>query len=101
MAEKRLKDRLILKLLGLHGKGGIYSEDEAEAFENERAPPAEDAIEKGYLHVITQICTDRKTAEDFYRGNKGMIANFRKATKERTLDLLKTISGDNNERQGP
>lgn len=35
MAEKRAKDRVILKLVGLHGD--VYSEDEAEAFQ-ESAP---------------------------------------------------------------
>jgi len=33
MAEKRAKDRIILKLIGFHGE--IYSEDEAEDFEEE------------------------------------------------------------------
>ena len=33
MAEKRAKDRIILKLIGFHGE--IYSEDEAEEFEEE------------------------------------------------------------------
>ena len=33
MAEKRAKDRIILKLIGFHGE--IYSEDEAEVFEEE------------------------------------------------------------------
>jgi hypothetical protein len=93
MSEKRLKDRLALKLLGIHGKGGIYSEDEADDFNGgERAPPAEDAIEKAYLHLIGQICADRKTAETFYKNNKGMVEQLRKATKDRVLSLLKTIS---------
>jgi len=34
MAEKRAKDRVILKLLGLHGD--VYSEDEADSFKEER-----------------------------------------------------------------
>jgi len=37
MAEKRAKDRVILKLVGLHGD--VYAEDEADAFKEER--PAE------------------------------------------------------------
>lgn len=36
MAEKRAKDRVILKLAGLHG---IYSEDEADEFRQGSAPP--------------------------------------------------------------
>ncbi len=34
MAEKRAKDRVILKLLGLHGD--VYAEDEADSFKEER-----------------------------------------------------------------
>tara|TARA_R110000823_G_scaffold30572_3_gene87687 strand:+ start:451 stop:1149 length:699 start_codon:yes stop_codon:yes gene_type:complete len=34
MAEKRAKDRVILKLVGLHGD--VYAEDEADAFKEER-----------------------------------------------------------------
>lgn len=39
MAEKRAKDRVVLKLLGLHGE--IYSEDEADDFKDS-APPGDD-----------------------------------------------------------
>jgi hypothetical protein len=34
MAEKRAKDRVILKLVGLHGD--VYAEDEADSFKEER-----------------------------------------------------------------
>lgn len=46
MAEKRAKDRVVLKLLGLHGE--IYSEDEADDFKNsapEEVVPDEDIEE--------------------------------------------------------
>jgi hypothetical protein len=91
MAEKRLKDRLALKLLGIHGTGGLYSEDEVDDA-GERAPPAEDAIEKAYLHMINTMCTNRKQAEAFYKSNRGMIENLRKMTRDRVMDLLATIS---------
>lgn len=41
MAEKRAKDRVILKLIGLHGE--VYSEEEADDFKNRPAaePPQE------------------------------------------------------------
>lgn len=96
MAEKRLKDRLTLKLLGIHGMGGVYSEDEADEFGDagERLPPAEDAIEKAYLHVINTFCKNRKDCEDFYKKNTGMIQNLRKVSKERVMGLLATISGE-------
>lgn len=38
MAEKRAKDRVILKLLGLHGE--VYSESEADAFKKPTFKPA-------------------------------------------------------------
>jgi len=45
MAEKRAKDRVILKLVGLHGD--VYAEDEADAFKEER--PSE--IKGGILNT--------------------------------------------------
>jgi hypothetical protein len=41
MAEKRAKDRVIIKLVGLHG---VYSEDEADDFKRSNEPPAPDAV---------------------------------------------------------
>jgi hypothetical protein len=43
MAEKRAKDRVILKLIELHGL--VYSEEEADEFKHTRPGPAEDAAE--------------------------------------------------------
>jgi hypothetical protein len=40
MAEKRAKDRVILKLIGLHGL--LYSEEEADEFRNGRPQDGED-----------------------------------------------------------
>tara|TARA_R100000329_G_C7598613_1_gene212296 strand:+ start:292 stop:882 length:591 start_codon:yes stop_codon:yes gene_type:complete len=39
MAEKRAKDRVILKLVGLHGD--VYSEEEADEFKNEKPKTSE------------------------------------------------------------
>ena len=39
MAEKRAKDRVVLKLLGLHG---LYSEEEADAFRDAPLPPRQE-----------------------------------------------------------
>jgi len=51
MAEKRAKDRVILKLAGLHG---IYSEDEADEFKEQRhkEPPAEPPAVQRILAMI-------------------------------------------------
>jgi hypothetical protein len=40
MAEKRAKDRVIIKLAGLHG---LYSEDEADEFKSDKSKPDEDS----------------------------------------------------------
>ena len=39
MAEKRAKDRVILKLVGLHGD--VYSEEEADEFKNQKPKSSE------------------------------------------------------------
>jgi hypothetical protein len=96
MAQKRWQDRCILILTGIHGVGGIYSEDEMDEPSSteggERSPPAEDAIEKAYMHVITQFCKNKADVDDFVSKNKGMLGQLRKAAKERVWDLLSTIS---------
>ncbi len=43
MAEKRGKDRVILKLLNVHGTGGIYSESEVESEERAATLPKKDS----------------------------------------------------------
>lgn len=97
MALKRAYDRLVLALVGIHG--WVYSEDELAGSEElgateggERSPPGEDAIEKFLSNIISQYATDRATAEDLYKKNKGMIGQLRKAAKERVLNQLKIIS---------
>jgi hypothetical protein len=97
MALKRAYDRVVLALLGIHG--WVYSEDELAGSEElgateggERSPPGEDAIEKFLSNIISQYATDRATAEDLYKRNKGMIENLRKAAKARVLNQLKIIS---------
>jgi hypothetical protein len=52
MAEKRAKDRVILKLIGLHGL--LYSEEEADDFKQEApvvVPPVSDDSKKLYISV--------------------------------------------------
>jgi hypothetical protein len=64
MAEKRAKDRVILKLVGLHGL--VYSEEESETFKRNGAPANIDAdddedIERALPHPMTVINGDRQT----------------------------------------
>lgn len=44
MAEKRAKDRVILKLVGLHGD--VYSEDEADEFKNAKPQDLRTKVER-------------------------------------------------------
>ncbi len=62
MAEKRAKDRVILKLVGLHGY--VYSEEEADDFKDEKATPAWNA----YMEVLRENI-------DWAYAVKGHIAN--------------------------
>jgi hypothetical protein len=96
MALKRAYDRCVLALIGIHG--WVYSEDELAGSElgategGERSPPGEDAMEKFLANIISLYATDRATAEDLYKKNKGMIEQLRKAAKARVLNQLKIIS---------
>lgn len=64
MAEKRAKDRVILKLVGLHGD--VYSQDEADEFNltqalQELSPEHRAAVEKwrkGFKYCENQIAMD-------------------------------------------
>ena len=64
MAEKRAKDRVILKLAGLHGY--VYSEDEAEEFKE--AKPSEDNELLEYNEAVRKHW-------DWINGAKEAIAN--------------------------
>jgi len=57
MAEKRAKDRVILKLVGLHGD--VYAEDEADAFKEER--PVE--IKGGTIDNGSDVKEETKSVE--------------------------------------
>ena len=64
MAEKRAKDRVILKLVGLHGDA--YSETEADEF-NEAKPPKlvqesyEDMVSKDQIIAIKKLLDETKS----------------------------------------
>lgn len=52
MAEKRARDRVALKLLGLHG---LYSEEEAEAFKDQPAPDPQAGLKEAYISMSLAI----------------------------------------------
>ncbi len=70
MAEKRAKDRVILKLAGIHGY--IYSEEEADEFKEKKvaAEPLDDSISPAQLIVIEglskSIHIDKTEKADIY-----------------------------------
>jgi hypothetical protein len=70
MAEKRAKDRVVLKLLGLHGE--IYSEDEAEDFKPQQnnAPLVVEEEPIGSDDLISQIQKLATNSELFAWGRK-------------------------------
>lgn len=73
MAEKRAKDRVILKLIGLHGLA--YSEDEADDFKNSAprpAPPVGTDADKDQRNVAP----DTAAADAYTSASKAVIASF-------------------------
>jgi hypothetical protein len=56
MAEKRAKDRVILKLVGIHGE--VYSEEEADSFKDKPIEPkkVEPKVEKPKKEIPWQEC---------------------------------------------
>jgi hypothetical protein len=92
MAEKRAKDRVVLKLIGLHGE--IYSEDEADDFKNNAPSNAglnadiedqEDsaAVCKDLLKEMRKIETVQGL-QNWGKTNAEMIADLREAD-QRTI----------------
>ncbi len=62
MAEKRAKDRVILKLVGLHGD--VYSEDEADEFKDAKPQNLRSKVEKSAkLEAFQNIPDDRLLLE--------------------------------------
>jgi hypothetical protein len=65
MAEKRAYDRGVLQHLGINGNVNIYSEDEAESFEEQPATPIDSIIEK--LSSVLNDIINTTTKEDLKR----------------------------------
>ena len=90
MAEKRAKDRVILKLVGLHGY--VYSEDESEAMANARpseivdVPEDIDIVEHNSLvrdHIETISLAKEHIANEEYALAKGCLDDFDQEIKEK------------------
>ena len=98
MAEKRAKDRVILKLVGLHGD--VYSQDEADEFNlaqalKELEPDMRRAIEKwrkGFKYCDSQIAMDEaieqwKRWRDKWVKNSDISQYVEEMYEQRKLEL--------------
>lgn len=84
MAEKRAKDRVVLKLVGLHGE--IYSEDEADDFKPEAAKKKSEpapVVHNTGDRMIAEILGIQDNSELFAWGreNAAAIANLTNETQ--------------------
>ena len=115
MAEKRAVDRVILKLLGVHGD--MYSEEEAEDFKTNNAKGGSvEKLDASSLEFVTQaikvFLPSKKTIKDvgdFYTSNKKLLEPIKdnqpddfEPIKKMFADRIKEIKetqnkGENNE----
>lgn len=87
MAEKRAKDRVALKLLGLHGF--IYAEDEADDFKaggNDDQEPTVDRTKLDMLIAVLKTVENKADMDDFKRKNKEIIDGL---SVEETTEFVK------------
>ena len=91
MAEKRAKDRVILKLVGLHGD--VYSEDEADDFAVkpsytlEQKAMLDDALQRNdslTMHALLSQCTEDQAT--------GLFNSFRRGEVSAKKDKIRQLS---------
>lgn len=87
MAEKRAKDRVIIKLAGLHG---LYSEDEADEFKPGNSTPAAEekasAFDTARRHIMS--ATDQTALGQWWRTSKDGLRNVVAEDEYRDLIAL-------------
>jgi hypothetical protein len=97
MAEKRAKDRVILKLVGLHGD--VYSEDEADEFSVkpsytlEQKAMLDDALERNdgmTMHALMSQCTEEQQI--------GLFNSFRRGEVTAKKDKIRQLSSNGSDR---
>ena len=92
MAEKRVKDRLILKLIGVYGD--IYSEDESDEFRrNNQSTPNVQQDTSG-MNTINVPDSGDRSDKPFHPNAKGEI-NTVNGTKKRRCDCTYAELDDN------
>ena len=104
MAEKRAKDRVILKLVGLGGY--VYSEDEADDFlrpEGISVIPEEaitpDTITPDQARQIIDLMTQTKTLKNDFCQHFG-IAHVNKLPKDKFEEAIKELNRKVNKQEG-
>ena len=90
LAEKRAKDRVILKLLNIHGI--LYSEEEADDFKRQDKAPANDqtisdAEHASLLHLINEANADLKRFAQ-YMG----VADLKELPKSRLKEAISALN---------
>lgn len=85
MAEKRAKDRVILKLIGLHGL--VYSEQEADEFKEERPDNVKGSVSKAKevmkkFEADVFACEDNGALDQFMKSQTKLTARFKEVIPE-------------------
>ena len=89
MAEKRAKDRVILKLVGLHGD--VYSEDEADAFKESRPEGMTASAQPAKKEPVKKEVEKVKTVINLWQVNlaEGLnIMRLKDSSQDRYLNLV-------------
>ena len=96
MAEKRAKDRVVLKLVDL--SGDFYSEDEADDFKD--AKPQGEVYEPEMIDFLKQAFTQfmvvqhtKEEVQSFYKNNSKILGNLQ-ANHNSVYEEIKTVFKD-------
>ena len=96
MAEKRAKDRVVLKLVDL--SGNFYSEDEADDFKD--AKPQGEVYEPEMIDFLKQAFTQfmvvqhtKEEVQSFYKNNSKILGNLQ-ANHNSVYEEIKTVFKD-------
>jgi len=95
MAEKRAKDRIILKLIGLHGD--VYSEDEADVFKDEIAAQEklDKRVEQERVDTSVYGKVGKKKATEEIKKLTPLFAKFQSDDKKMSNEALKDAKSIN------
>ena len=96
MAEKRAKDRVVLKLVDL--SGDFYSEDEADDFKD--AKPQGEVYEPEMIDFLKEAFTQfmvvqhtKEEVQSFYKNNSKILGNLQ-ANHNSVYEEIKTVFKD-------